>query len=470
MKEILILFCSKGRVKKRQKGIHETRSALGYKGTPGEMPRRTVERGETVLKEMIKILGDTARDDRANGEEIGVGRREPRTKDDDWREIIEGKTPKKNKKGVNPDVSNDKVKDSMRDEKREKSATNRHVKNATNRHVKNATNRHVKNGAGRHIKNAKDDRLSFSPTPKVIEGVDKTEVVCSSSERLSKRLSACGVCSRREAEAFIRSGRVSVDGVVTTSVATVVNPSQAVFVDNKKICAPRPEMFIFYKPRKVLITHLEKEDQQRRTLGQILSEIGKPNLRSVGRLDYLSEGLILLTNDGELKKYLEHPNSEFVREYRVRVHGHILIQRLMDICQKSFCIGGIHYRPIQLTFEQSKYGGAMSTDILGNSWIRDPIKFIHTPGKSASWSISNFLSFNSSLQVNERMIWFTKNTWIRVRTSEGKRHEVRIILAHLGLNVSRLIRVRYAAYTLKDLRVGDIKRVEISPLLKYKPK
>ena len=228
----------------------------------------------------------------------------------------------------------------------------------------------------------------------------KPEIAPLGGDRIAKILARAGLCSRRAAEQMIQQGRVSVDGEILTSPALNVNPAQDIRVDGVRIpSAEPPRMWRYHKPRGVLST--SRDPQGRPTLFEALPK-DLPRVVSVGRLDFNSEGLLLLTNDGELARRLELPATGLTRRYRVRAFGKPG-QAALDRLRDGVSIEGVRYGPIHATVER------VSGD----------------------------------------------NCWIGVSLREGKNREVRNVLAHLGLQVNRLIRVSYGPFHLGDLKPGQ---------------
>ena len=225
-----------------------------------------------------------------------------------------------------------------------------------------------------------------------------------SGERIAKLMARAGLCSRREAEEWIRQGRVAVNGRVIETPALDVNTRDIVAVDG----APLPErertrLFLYHKPRGLVTTHADPEG--RSTIFDALPK-ALPRLISVGRLDYNTEGLLLLTNDGGLKRVLELPDTGWLRRYRVRAHGAITQERLNTL-RDGIEVDGVKYGPIEATLDQE-------------------------PGA---------------------------NVWITFAIREGKNREVRNVLSHLGLEVNRLIRVSYGPFQLGELAEGEVEEV-----------
>lgn len=223
-------------------------------------------------------------------------------------------------------------------------------------------------------------------------------------ERIAKVLARAGVCSRRDAEKLVLEGRVSVDGVKLASPAFNVRPGQAVSVDGKVLAEAEPtRLWCYHKPRGLVTTH--KDPEGRPTVFQRLPK-ALPRVISVGRLDYNSEGLLLLTNDGELARRLELPETGWTRRYRVRVHGAPTDEQLGRLA-KGVTVDGIAYGPIEARLDGLK--GA--------------------------------------------------NAWLTMALREGKNREIRNVMAHLGFQVSRLIRIAYGPFQLGNLQEGEVREV-----------
>jgi len=225
-----------------------------------------------------------------------------------------------------------------------------------------------------------------------------------SGERIAKLMARAGLCSRREAEEWIRQGRVAVNGRVIDSPALDIVERDIVTVDG----APLPQrertrMFLYHKPRGLVTTHSDPEGRP-----TIFDNLHKnlPRLISIGRLDYNTEGLLLLTNDGGLKRVLELPDTGWLRRYRVRAHGAITQARL-DGLRDGIDVDGVKYGPIEATLDSE-------------------------PGA---------------------------NVWLTFAIREGKNREVRNVLAALGLEVNRLIRVSYGPFQLGELGEGEVSEV-----------
>lgn len=223
-------------------------------------------------------------------------------------------------------------------------------------------------------------------------------------ERIAKIIARAGLCSRRDAERWISEGRVQLDGKTLDTAAVVVKPGQSIVVDGQPLPAPQQaRLWRFHKPKGVITTR--KDPGGRPTVFDALPK-DLPRLEPVGRLDFNSEGLLLFTNDGELKRKLELPSTGWSRRYRVRVHGKVDPPQ-MKALEKGITVQGINYGPIQARLEH----------------------------QAAS------------------------NAWLAMTLREGKNREIRRICEHLGLVVNRLLRVSYGPFQLGDLEPGKIEAV-----------
>jgi 23S rRNA pseudouridine2605 synthase len=230
-----------------------------------------------------------------------------------------------------------------------------------------------------------------------------------SGERIAKVIARAGLASRREAEAWIAAGRVAVNGAVIHSPACNVTEQDRVTVDGAPLpTRERTRLFLYHKPRGLMTTHADPED--RSTIFQHLPE-NLPRLISVGRLDFNTEGLLLLTNDGALARVLELPATGWLRRYRVRAHGKVN-QAQLDQLRSGLTLSGIHYGPIEAAIERVQ--GA--------------------------------------------------NLWLTFAIREGKNREVRNVLGHLGLDVTRLIRVSFGPFQLGELAAGEVEEVRTRTL------
>ncbi|HEX4197968.1 MAG TPA: pseudouridine synthase [Caulobacteraceae bacterium] len=228
-----------------------------------------------------------------------------------------------------------------------------------------------------------------------------------SGERVAKALARAGVASRREVERLIAAGRVKLNGEVLTSPAVKVDARDVLTVDGKVVAAAEPaRLWRYHKPVGLVTTHADPKG--RPTVFEALPK-GLPRVISVGRLDLNSEGLLLLTNDGELARSMELPASGLVRRYRARVRGHAT-QEMLDTLGDGLTVDGVVYGPIQARLEPKTGEGV--------------------------------------------------NRWIAISLAEGKNREVRKVLDALGLAVNRLIRIAYGPHQLGDLRPGEVAEVD----------
>ncbi len=226
------------------------------------------------------------------------------------------------------------------------------------------------------------------------------------SERIAKAIARAGLASRREAEAWIAAGRVAVNGKVIDSAALNVTPADRVTVDGAPLpTRERTRLFLYHKPRGLVTTNADPEG--RPTIFGALPK-SLPRLLSVGRLDIGTEGLLLLTNDGGLARVLELPETGWLRRYRVRAHGRVT-QGDLDALRDGVTVDGIHYGPIEATLDRAPAEGT--------------------------------------------------NVWLTFAIREGKNREVRNVLRHLGLQVSRLIRVSFGPFQLRELAEGAVEEV-----------
>ena len=223
-------------------------------------------------------------------------------------------------------------------------------------------------------------------------------------ERIAKAIARAGLGSRRDAERWIAAGRVALDGRKVESAATLVTPDQVITIDGSPLPPPpEPRLWRFHKPDGVLTT--ARDPEGRRTIYDLLPR-DLPRVMPVGRLDMSSEGLLLLTNDGALKRRLELPASGLRRRYRVRAYGRTSPERLAELA-RGLTLDGIHYGPIEARLDRQS--GA--------------------------------------------------NTWLTMTLREGKNREVRKVCAHIGLKVNRLIRVGYGSFQIGRLKPGELAEV-----------
>lgn len=225
-----------------------------------------------------------------------------------------------------------------------------------------------------------------------------------SGERVAKVLARAGVASRREIERMIADGRVALNGEKLGTPAVLVGPEDVLSVDGRRVAAAAPtRLFRYHKPRGLMVTH--KDAQGRPTVFEKMPP-GMPRVISVGRLDFNSEGLLLLTNDGALARRLELPANAWLRRYRVRVHG-TPDEKALAALARGVQVDGVQYGPIEAGLD-SRQGA---------------------------------------------------NSWLTVSLKEGRNREVRRVMEHLGLSVNRLLRVGYGPFPLGQLKPGEIEEV-----------
>ena len=233
---------------------------------------------------------------------------------------------------------------------------------------------------------------------------DEAEEAPDRGERIAKYLARAGIASRRDAEKLIAEGKVKLNGKPVDTPATFVTPQDRVSVEGKPVQpAERTRLFRHHKPDGVVTTH--KDPQGRPTVFERMPP-ALPRVVSIGRLDLTSEGLLLLTNDGALARKLELPSNGWLRRYRVRVFGAV-DERSLAALARGITIDGIAYGPIEAGLDSRK--GA--------------------------------------------------NAWLTVSLKEGKNREIRRVMQHLGLHVTRLIRTAYGPFQLGTLPKGAVEEV-----------
>ena len=224
------------------------------------------------------------------------------------------------------------------------------------------------------------------------------------SERIAKFIARSGVCSRREAEELIKQQRVSVNGVVVETPAFNVEGTEKIKIDGEKLPeTEKTRVWIYHKPAGLVTSH--KDEKGRQTVFDNLPA-GMPRVISVGRLDLNSEGLLILTNSGELSRKLELPSNGWSRRYKVKVHGKVGKAKLEGL-EKGCEIDGVVYGAIKVVVD-SEQG---------------------------------------------------TNAWLTVTLQEGKNREIRKVMKSLGLEVARLIRVSYGPFQLGSLKKGEVREV-----------
>ncbi|MDX2482141.1 MAG: pseudouridine synthase [Pseudodonghicola sp.] len=235
--------------------------------------------------------------------------------------------------------------------------------------------------------------MSTQPPPDTPEG-----------DRIAKILSRAGVASRREAERMIEAGRVSVNGKVIDSPALNVTDSDRIVVDGKPLAAPEPaRLWLYHKPSGRVTT--ERDELDRPTIFDDLPE-EMPRVMSVGRLDLNSEGLLLLTNDGAIKRQLELPSTGWLRKYRVRIKGRPKDEDFEPL-RKGITIDGDKFQPMIVSVDRQQ--GA--------------------------------------------------NAWLTIGLREGKNREIRRAMEEMGFSVNRLIRISYGPFQLGTLKAGAVEEI-----------
>ncbi|MGM0561905.1 MAG: pseudouridine synthase [Pseudomonadota bacterium] len=223
-------------------------------------------------------------------------------------------------------------------------------------------------------------------------------------ERIAKLIARAGVCSRREAETLVTQGRVAVDGETLETPAVRVRPGQRVTIDGELLPAvEHTRLWRLHKPRGILTTAQDPEGRQ--TIYDGLPA-DLPRVMPVGRLDLTSEGLLLLTNDGGLKRQLELPATGWLRRYRVRVFGSVNERDLASLAD-GLTVDGVSYGPVQARLDSTR----------------------------------------------------GRNSWLTFALREGKNREIRKLCEHLGYQVNRLIRVAYGPFQLGNLKEGHVEEV-----------
>ena len=234
-------------------------------------------------------------------------------------------------------------------------------------------------------------------------------------DRIAKYLARAGVASRRDAERLLAEGKIRLNNVTVTHPATFVTPGDLVTVAGKLVEQPdRTRLWRYHKPEGLVTTHRDP-DGRPTVFDKLRQQL--PRVISVGRLDLTSEGLLLLTNDGALARTLELPTTGWIRRYRVRVHGAVDPAKLAALA-KGVIIDGVHYAPIDAGLDAKK----------------------------------------------------GDNAWLTVSLREGRNREIRRVMAYLGLDVTRLIRIAYGPFQLGTLPRGGLDEVPTRVLREQLPK
>ncbi len=233
-----------------------------------------------------------------------------------------------------------------------------------------------------------------------------TPIAPPAGDRLAKIIARSGLCSRRDAELWIKDGRVAVNGKTIRTPAFNVTDRDVIKVDGAPLAARQgTRVWLYHKPAGLVVT--EKDPEGRETIFEKLEQNGLPRVVTIGRLDINTEGLLLLTNDGGLKRVLELPATGWLRKYRVRAFGSITQQQL-DALKNGIEVDGVKYGSIEATLERPQ----------------------------------------------------GSNVWLLVALREGKNREIKNVLAALGLQVNRLIRVSFGPFQLGDLPIGGVEVVK----------
>ena len=232
-------------------------------------------------------------------------------------------------------------------------------------------------------------------------------------QRIAKLLARAGVGSRRDIERMVEEGRIALNGIVVTQPAPLLATLEGLTVDGNPVAKPvSTRLYRFYKPVGCLTA--ARDPKGRKTIYDLLPK-DLPRLMPVGRLDYNTEGLLLLTNDGEFKRQLELPASGVERTYRARAFGEISQAQLEELVE-GITIDGVRYGKIDANLERRT----------------------------------------------------GRNQWVEMTLTEGKNREVRKVLEHFGLQVSRLIRTRYGPFDLADLPLGAVDLVQRDKLFQFR--
>ncbi|MET0239803.1 MAG: pseudouridine synthase [Sphingobium sp.] len=248
------------------------------------------------------------------------------------------------------------------------------------------------------------------PTPRAAADGERPE-----GDRIAKLLARAGIASRREIERMIEEGRIAINDKTVETPATILKSLHGVTVDGVAVKAPAPaKLFMFHKPAGCLTA--ERDPKGRPTIyDRLPTDIDLPRLMPVGRLDYNTEGLLLLTNDGELKRLLELPSTGVERTYRARAFGEISQAQLEELVM-GIEIDGMKYGRIDANLERRT----------------------------------------------------GRNQWVEMTLTEGKNREVRRVLEHFDLEVNRLIRTRYGPFTLGDSAPGTLEEVRQHDLIVFR--
>ena len=219
-------------------------------------------------------------------------------------------------------------------------------------------------------------------------------------QRIAKLIAHSGAYSRRDAEKLINEGKVEVDGQILTSPATVVDGSEKIIIDGKKINTNfHTKIWLLNKPKGFIST--SKDPQGRKTIFDLLPK-NINHIMPIGRLDLNTEGLLLFTNDGNLSRYMEHPDNKIIRKYKIKVRGKVAEDLIANL-RENITISRVQYNIIT----------------------------------------ANIISYSQS------------NTWLSIEISEGKNREIRNICEHFRLQINRLIRTNFGPFELNNIQKGE---------------
>ena len=226
--------------------------------------------------------------------------------------------------------------------------------------------------------------------------------------RIAKYIAHSGYCSRREAEKLISKNVVKINSIICNNPATKVIDSDIITINKKNVILEKKiRIWIFYKPNGIITT--SKDPEGRKTVFDLLPKFF-PRVITIGRLDINSEGLLLLTNNGDFARFFELPKNKFYRKYKVRLQGIIDKNKLIKL-ENGITIDKIKYRPIKANLDKQ----------------------------------------------------MKSNAWVTIQLTEGKNREIRKICSHFGWRVNKLIRTGYGIFNIGNLKVGDIKEIKDHP-------
>lgn len=241
--------------------------------------------------------------------------------------------------------------------------------------------------------------------------IEKPKKNAPKGERIAKMLARAGVGSRRAVERMIEAGMVKQGDTLITTPATLITSVEGITVDGMVVKPPEPtKIWKYHKPAGRMTTYYDPEG--RPTVFEAMPE-NMPRVLSVGRLDLNTEGLLLLTNDGELSRWLELPSTGWVRTYKVRCHGYFDREKVAEI-RRGITIEDVKYRGVKININESRE---------------------------------------------------KSNIWLTISITEGKNREVRKLLDYIGLQVTRLIRLSYGPFELEEMKRGDIQEVAVKDML-----